>query len=419
MSENKKRKSFKLQEDPYKIETESLADSGATLQSFYFRFGGNFHVFSYDCKGTRRHTFIDTGHVVHRKRILPVLTTNGIDPGHIERIIITHRHTDHCGLADLLARKSQATILAHANFRECVEGNIGKIERLWLGKFKPSQLQKQKMEYLEAGENGEKLSIAGVTFPRLKERIILGDAGRLDIVACPENASPHTRDQLIVLYSAPSCCRQDGKDGANNRDATMMFPGDLWLMQAPLVDKDWRHYYRTARIALWEIKGWASGKPLPRWDPREQDMEAKEALKRGFSLIRVKPGHGEEFLGSRIIPRGLLAERDILLLLGYAMDDDKELLKLPANQGKVREVLEKAHQEFREELKFWLDQGKTERAIGDILCRIYREQRGGGKLVQQDREERRARMKETLIRIIAEDRERMKNAASLCLARLP
>jgi len=46
----------------------------------------------------------------------------------------------------------------------------------------------------------------------------------------------------------------------------------------------------------------------------------KEALKGHFSVVRVKPGHGQEFLGSRILPLGLPADSDLLKTLGDASD---------------------------------------------------------------------------------------------------
>jgi len=142
-----------------------------------------------------------------------------------------------------------------------------------------------------------------------------------------------------------------------------------------------------------------------RRDPREQDAQAKEALKRGFCLIRVKPGHGEEFLGSRIIPSSLLADRDILIQLGYSLDRDKSILRSKDLAPKVATMREQAYTSFVEELLLWRELGYTSSEIGELLVRIYREQSGGGALVEEDRKERRERLKAMLARLKEDEAE--------------
>jgi hypothetical protein len=142
-----------------------------------------------------------------------------------------------------------------------------------------------------------------------------------------------------------------------------------------------------------------SGGGTFRRDPREQDAEAKEALKTGFSLIRVKPGHGEEFLGSRIIPQSLVADRDLLVRLGYPMDSDKSILSSNNLAAQVSEIMEQAYAGFVSELLLWKEFGYNSSELSDFLVRIYLEQSGGARLVQQDRKERRQRLKETLARL--------------------
>ena len=136
-----------------------------------------------------------------------------------------------------------------------------------------------------------------------------------------------------------------------------------------------------------------------RRDPREQDSATKEALKRGFCLIRVEPGHGEEFLGSRILPNSLLAERDLLIEMGYPLDADKSVLKSRDMVPRVTARMEQAYVSFVEELSLWQQLGYSWDEITGLLARIYREQSGGGPLVEQDRKERRQRLKTTLAKL--------------------
>jgi len=387
-------------DDPYKIVTEPLSDGRSDLKSFYFKRGANFYVFSYEDQGIRRHTFIDAGDSRYRNRIMAILRENNIEPGNIERIIITHRHGDHCGVVDLLAGEAAAQILVHANFKNFVESKIGKLERNLLGLYDPSCLQKHKMVYLSLYKEDASLFISGMNFPPLTEPMKIGNAGYLVVLACPESAQMHTPDQLVVLYS-PRPEPQTFEKGPGNFRPTddLIFAGDLWLMQGPLQTKDRRYVYRRLRFAYYRMKGFLSGSTPRRFAHREQDIAAKEALKRGFSLIRVKPGHGEEFLGTRIIPTALLADRDILSLLGYAMDDDKSLLRTDGLAASVSDLQEKAYVGFVKELLLWLDHGYSISEICDLLVCVYREQNGGVPLVAEDRRERRMRLKQTLARL--------------------
>jgi hypothetical protein len=113
----------------------------------------------------------------------------------------------------------------------------------------------------------------------------------------------------------------------------------------------------------------------------------------------VKPGHGEEFLGSRIIPQSLVADRDLLVRLGYPMDSDKSILSSNNLAAQVSEIMEQAYAGFVSELLLWKEFGYNSSELSDFLVRIYLEQSGGARLVQQDRKERRQRLKETLSRL--------------------
>ncbi|GAF98398.1 unnamed protein product, partial [marine sediment metagenome] len=129
-----------------------------------------------------------------------------------------------------------------------------------------------------------------------------------------------------------------------------------------------------------------------------QDSQAKEALKRGFSLVRVEPGHGEEFLGSRLIPGSLLADRDLLVELGYPMNTRTAILKSDELAPRVATIREQGYANFSKELSVWRDLGYTPEEITGLLARIYREQGSGGPLVEQDRKQRRIQLRDTLAR---------------------
>lgn len=400
MSEKKDIPSKSSPGESYRVVKERLRGTNTDLAGFSFHRGANLYVFSYEKGGERRHTFVDAGDSRYRDKILTALVENDINPGNIERIIITHRHPDHCGLAELLARESGAKILVHSRFRSFVEGEIGQEERRWLGDFDPSRLKECDIEYLLQSKLGEVVSIGGVDFPILIEPVEIGEAGKLAILACPESIPTHSPDQIIVLYSAKNDpYRYEERYQGFRPTDDILFSGDLWLMRGPLYDWGMRDVVRQFRYGFHQIKGLMPGRSVPRRDPREQDARTKEALKRGFSLIRVKPGHGEEFLGSRIMPNSLMAECDLLIELGYSMDADKSILRSREVAPRVATIMEQAYTRFIEELLLWKELGYTSSEISGLLVRIYKEQSGGGPLVEKDRKERRERLKATLARL--------------------
>ena len=126
-----------------RIVKERLNDADTYLTNFFFRYGANVYVLSYEKEGERRHTFIDAGDLRYHKQMLPMLIENDIDPNKIERIIITHRHRDHVGLARLLATGSGAKITVHSNFRSFVEGEISEMERKSIGSRLIEHLRQQ------------------------------------------------------------------------------------------------------------------------------------------------------------------------------------------------------------------------------------------------------------------------------------
>jgi glyoxylase-like metal-dependent hydrolase (beta-lactamase superfamily II) len=388
------------QEDPYKVTSELVDDAGTKLTSFFFNRGANFYVFSYPHKGSRRHTLIDTGDPMYRDRIESVLADQGINSEDIERIIITHRHHDHCGLADLLAQKSGAKILVHANFRQFIEGPLTEMDRMWLRGFEPARLRRCRVEYLSPREGNPAAIIDGLAFPFLSKSIPVGGTGRLEILACPESDTMHSPDQIIVHYGPHSLHDRHEKQPAGDRPANhILFSGDLWLMHGPLFSKSFRALSLKMRMASRQLRGIISGQKRIRRDPRIQDTEAKEALKHGFSLIRVMPGHGDGFLGTRLIPLGFLCDRDLLVELGYSMNEKKSILKSDSLSHQIKAIREKAYTDFIKELMMWKASGYNPKEISDFLVRLFREQHGGGPLVNEDRKERRQRIRETLVRL--------------------
>ena len=285
--------------------------------------------------------------------------------------------------------------MVHHRFRRFVEEGAAPQERKWFGDFQASRLKMHHLEYLLQSEKDRLVTIAGVDFPVLAEPVEVGGPGRLHILGCPESVPAHTPDQLVVLYSARSApFQREHKQGDLLPTHEMLFSGDLWLMHGPFRGLGIGDIRRRLRLRVAHMMTQDR-----RTNHREQDAAAKEALKRGFCLIRVKPGHGDEFLGTSIIPKGLLADRDILVELGYAADADKSLLRKSGIAHRVAEIREKAYSEFVDELRLWLELGYTQEDIGGLLARIYSEQSGGNGDVKKDRSQRRKRLVDILARL--------------------
>jgi hypothetical protein len=186
----------------------------------------------------------------------------------------------------------------------------------------------------------------------------------------------------------------------------IIFSGDLWLMRGPVYDYSFidRLPYNI-RFMHYKVKNWLSGKRTPRLSIREQDEAAKEALKRGFTAVRVKPGHGDEFIGSKMIPQSILATRDILVKLGFLINENKDILEEMKIAMKVSDLREAAYRKFLEELISWNRWGYPFEDISENMLRIYREQSGGRGLVKIDRKERRLALEETLVRLRDDEME--------------
>jgi hypothetical protein len=108
--------------------------------------------------------------------------------------------------------------------------------------------------------------------------------------------------------------------------------------------------------------------------------------------------------GSRfaIIPKSILADRDLLMKFGFKMDEDKAVLQSPSLSPRIGELRETAYANFMDTINLWLDMGYGPDDICSLLVRIYREQTGGGRLVEEDRKERKKRLTETLGRLTSE-----------------
>lgn len=396
MSEQRDLATERASGEPYNIEKEKLDGSNTELTSFYFHQGANVYVFSYLKEGIRRHTLIDAGDVHYRNHILSLLIKNDVNPANIERIFITHRHPDHCGLAALLAKQSGAKILVHFNFRSFIEGEDMPEGQRWSG-FAPSQLRECDIEYMPQPGSHHGKVINGVNFPGLMEPIEIGKSGKLMILTPPESTPTHSSDQIIILYSPENKPHIDEKGHENLLPTdSIIFAGDLWLMSGPMFHRNANNAaHRRFRL----MQKLIPGKKMPWRDAREQDPQAKEALKKGFHLIRVKPGHGGEFIGSSIIPSSLLADRDLLLALGFAMNAKRSILKQKEMTPRIAALREQAYTNFIREILFWADLGYTRGEISALLTRIYKEQSGGGILAAEDRKQRRVELKATLTRL--------------------
>jgi len=75
----------------------------------------------------------------------------------------------------------------------------------------------------------------------------------------------------------------------------MVFSGDLWLMRGPIYDRKMKGFSFYFRRSLFRIRRFLAGKGWQSVMVIEQDLAVKEALKRHFSLVRVKPGMVKSF----------------------------------------------------------------------------------------------------------------------------
>jgi hypothetical protein len=385
---------------PYSIVKETLKGTSITLVSFYFNNSANVYAFSYEKEGKIKHTLVDSGDPFYRHEILSILRENNIDPANIERILITHSHPDHLGLADVVAGESGAPILVEESFKKVIEGNVDTEERRFFRGFNPAAFKNCHIQYLPVPGRNEIRNISGISFSSLAEPINLGGIGMLEMLAPPQSKLTHSTDQVLVLYSPINITDEYDLKIHNGWHPTdcLIFSGDLWLMQGPTYNRGMSFLFRRLWFYFYRMKNRSTRNRFHR-DFREEDPEAKNALKNGFPLIRVKPGHGTEFIGSRIIPNGILADRDLLVKLGYSENDSKTILKQKDMAQKIVSLKEQAYKDFGSELVYWLKMGYTPEEIAALLVRIYKEQSGGTAIVRNDRKQRRVILKAILTRL--------------------
>lgn len=369
---------------PYLIKKEVLKGTSTILRSFLFNWGCNIYVLSYERNGATKHTMIDTGDRRYKPSILKLFKDNGIEPANIERILLTHHHHDHSGLLDIFCMLSGAKVLVHPDFK----GDSIELDMSRFGKY---------IEWLPPAEDGLVRNIGDVSFPILGEPINIGKGAKLEILGLPKGDTvTHTVDQLMFRWTpenSPDTLKKTGFDFKPTDE--VLFSGDLWLIHPPGFLEGTLQGMLTSELRKERRR---------RFDFRPQNRKEKNALKKGFSLITVKPGHGPEFLGSRIVGT-LLAKRDIMVKLGFDEDTKKDILNGEKLDTHVMELKEKSYQDFLDELNQWLNPveksgfGYKPDEVSKFLLRIYMEHTGGGELVGQDRKERRIELREKLSRL--------------------
>ncbi len=387
---------------PYAVTREKLKGTDTTLQGFLFNWGGNIYVLSYRKNGGTVHTVIDTGERRYKPNILKLLRDNGIEPANIERILLTHHHFDHSGLVDVLCMVSGARLMVHPAFKgESIELPVEKF-----GKY---------LEWLPAARADRTRNIGGMSFSILGEPLDIGEGARLEVLGLPEGDSiTHTVDQLLFFYTPKNSPETLEKLGAGFRPTDeVLFSGDLWLMHPPGFFEDTMRGLIIADVIKERRR---------KFDFRPQNRREKDALKIGYDIITVKPGHGPEFLGTRVLGT-FLSRRDLIVKLGFDENGRKDVLNDRKYAERIVQLKDAAYGNFIEELRLWLNPiekagfGYAPEDVAGFLLRIYKEQSGGGELVGQDRKERRIDLKNKLSQIKADAAEppELQKTASLAL----
>lgn len=392
---------------PYQILEEPLKETSTILKSFMYDVSGNVYVFSYPKHNKIMHTVIDTGSRKYMPYLLKMFSNNGVDPANIETILLTHHHIDHSGLIDIVCLASGATALMHHDFQE---DNIETDGSGYIGRDSADSMTSQNDRELVLPKFSKYIkrlppindcptrNIGGIAFPRLSTSLEIGEDARLEILGLPLSGNlTHAIDQLFFLYTPKNSPETFLRIGSSFRPTDeIIFSGDLWLMHSPGFPDKMMDAYKIHEL-IKERKR--------KVDFRPENRKEKNALKMGFNLVRVKPGHGPEFLGSKMINH-LLSNRDIRVRLGFDEDDKQANLADARWVLPVSQLREQTYQSFIDELLLWL--GPFEKGgfgynidqASNLLRQIYQEQAGGGELVGQDRQERRLDIKNKLARLM-------------------
>jgi len=156
-----------------------------------------------------RPVLVDTGAPGDLKRILGALKANGVEPGKLSLILLTHGHSDHAGCAAELKRRSGAQIALHIGDAElarsgrngvlAAQDTMGRIVRPFVDElfeaFEPDLIFRDGFSLEPHGVKGRVLATPGHTPGSASVVLgageaIIGDVLRGSLV-WPNKASPH------------------------------------------------------------------------------------------------------------------------------------------------------------------------------------------------------------------------------------
>src|SRR3954470_11217362 len=167
----------------------------------------------------------------------------GIDPGAVERVVMTHLHVDHTGAMRLLPN---ARFVCAREEWQAATGKRATGQGYVAGHLPPES----RMEFVDFGRSGERLGPFASTID------LLGD-GSIRLISTPG----HTRGHLSVLLNVA-----DGRTVLVVGDAVYTMR-NLELERAPLLVNDKPAYFRSLR----ELKAYAAQEPeailVPTHDP--------------------------------------------------------------------------------------------------------------------------------------------------------